>query len=138
MTKINADDILMGLVELPIKKHCECGGTLVNDFPGAYMCDTCKYYESKGRIVTRCDGSSTVEFTIEEHVLYEGIPYKVVRRDADVGELVLLLADNIERRIYRVADYCGVYKRSIELENGEVVEYQTDYRVLVPLCEVSK
>lgn len=132
------NDILAGVVKLPDKKSCECGGKLVNDFPGAYMCDTCKYYEIKGKVITRCDGTSTAEFVTCEHILYNGVPYKMVRREANVGELVLLACETLVKRIHRIVDFNGYHKRSILLENGEFVESHTYYHVLVPLCEVTK
>ena len=134
MTKINVDDILNGKVKLSFKKRCECGGSLVNDFPGAYMCDTCKYYEVKGMVITHCNGSLAAEFVTCEYILYEGTPYKMVRRGANVDELVLLADETLEKRIHRVIDFDGFNKRSILLENGVVVESHNQYIVLVPLC----
>lgn len=132
------NDILTGAVKLPEKKRCECGGRLVNDFPTAYMCDTCKYYEIKGKVITRCDGTPTAEFVTCEYILYNGTPYKTVRRGANVGELVLLADETLAKRVHRITDYSGYHKRSILLENGEVVESHNYYHVLVPLCEVTK
>lgn len=118
--------------------QCKCGGLLRKDFPGAYICDSCKYYEIKGKVITRCDGTLTAEFVTCEYILYKNVPYKMVRKEANVGELVLLTDETLDKRIHSVVDFEGYHKRSILLENGEVVESHNYYHVLVPLCEVTK
>lgn len=117
-------------------KKCECGGSLRKDFPGAYMCDSCKYYESKGRVITRCDGSSAAEFVVEDYILYNREPYILRRREAYVGDLVLLSDETLEKRIHRISKYNGHHKRTIKLSNGDVLDYPDYVGVLVPLREV--
>jgi hypothetical protein len=117
------------------RKRCKCGGLLVNDFYRAYSCDTCAYYEINGEAITNCDGSSTREFVLEEIILYGGNRYKMVRKEADVGDLVLLDAPVNGKRIYRVLDYGGYQTKSIVIGYEINVKYYTEYRVLVPVCQ---
>lgn len=139
LTEIGGQDGI-SLLDIPLypPKQCECGGTLHQDFPTAYKCDSCKYYEIKGKVITRCDGSPTREFTLEEYILYKGVPYKAIRREANVGELILLMDDTLDKRIHKVIDFGGHYKRSIMLENREIIEDHNFYRVLIQLGEVNK
>lgn len=127
---------MFDLTGFPNKRHCECGGTLFNDFHTAYMCDTCKYYVINGKVITRCDGTLTAEFITCEYILYEGASYKLVRRDADIGDLILLNDTSLTKRIHYVKDYSGYHKRSVTLVNGDTVDSHKYYNVLVPLCEV--
>jgi hypothetical protein len=130
-TEINPEDFVGS------SKQCSCGGLLILDFPRAYTCNTCKYYEVNGEIITNCDGSGTREFTIEEVVFYKGNYYKMARKEADVGDLVILDEQTHGKRIYKVKDFGGYETKSIVIGNEISVKYYTEYKVLVPLSRES-
>jgi hypothetical protein len=116
---------------------CKCGGLLVNDFKDAYSCNTCKYYEIGGEVISNCDGSSTREFVIEETVFYQGKRYKMARMEATVGDLVMLDEQVNGKRIYKVRDFGGYETKSIVISNEIGVKNYTEYKVLIPVYKES-